>query len=91
MTRQSRPMLREPVGELVVAGVRELGDHVGRRLEVGLDRRLGAAADDDDVIDPGAERLVDDELERRRVADRHQLLRHGLGGREEAGPGPAAG
>ena len=54
---------------------------VGR--EVAFDRRLVAAADDHDVIDPRSERLVDDDLDRRRVTDRHQFLRDGLGRREE--------
>ena len=75
----------EPVGGVVVALVAQHRDDVVVALEVALDRRLGVAADDDDVIDPGPQRLVDDELDRRRVADRHQLLGHRLGRWEEPG------
>ncbi len=48
-------------------------------LEVGLDRRLVDAGDDDDVVDSGTDGLVDDQLQRRGVDDRQQLLRNGLG------------
>ncbi len=51
--------------------------------EVGLDRRLVAAAHHDDVVDARAERLVDHDLQRRLVADREQFLRNGLRGGKE--------
>ena len=37
------------------------------------------------MVDAGAERLVDDQLQHRRVADRQQLLGHRLGRRQEPG------
>jgi hypothetical protein len=64
-------------------------DDLGRRLEVRLDGRLGSAGHEHHVVDPGAGGLVDDQLQRRDVADRQQLLGNGLREREE--PGPQAG
>ena len=43
------------------------------------------------MVDAGAERLVDDELQGRRVTDRQQLLGDCLGRREEPGPHPGGG
>ena len=46
--------------------------------------RLVAAGDEDEVLDAGLARLVDHILERRPVDDGQHLLRHGLGGGQEA-------
>jgi len=62
---------------------------LGRPIEVILDRLLAPSRDDQDVGEPGADRLLDDELDRRRVDQRQHLLGHGLGGRQE--PGAEAG
>lgn len=58
------------------------------RLEVGLDAWLEPAGDDHDVIDAGPERLVDHELQQRRIADGKQLLRKSFGGGQEPGTEP---
>ena len=73
----------ETLGDVDLALRLERADQRVVGAEVRLDRRLVAAAHHDDVIDPGAERLVDHDLQRRLVADREQFLRNGLGGGEE--------
>ena len=75
----------QPVGDVVLALVAQAGHEGVVGLEVALDRRLAPARHDDDVVDPGTERLVDDDLDRRRVTDRHQFLRDRLGHGEEPG------
>ncbi len=63
-------------------------ERVDERLvggEVGVEGRLRTAADDHDVVAPGSERLVDDQLDRRPIADREQLLRNGFRCRKETG------
>ena len=56
-----------------------------------LDRRFVAAGDEDEMLDAGLARLVDDVLQHRPVDDRQHFLRHGLGRRQksraEAGDG----
>ena len=90
-----RPPVRadaaDPLGELATALRLERLDHFGTVLEVRLDAGLRLARHDDDVVDAGAERLVDDDLQQRGVADRQQLLRHRLGGRQEPGSHPGRG
>ena len=54
-----------------------------------LDHGLVAAGDEDEVLDAGLARLVDDVLDERPVDDRQHFLRHGLGRRQE--PGAEAG
>ena len=49
-----------------------------------LDRRFGAAGDEDELLDAGRLRLLDRILDQRLVDDRQHLLGHGLGGRQEA-------
>ena len=51
-----------------------------------LDDALVAAGDEDEMLDAGFARFVHDVLDHRPVDDRQHLLRHGLGGRQEAGP-----
>ena len=75
----------EPLGDLGLALRLERTDQGVVGTEVGLDRRLVAAAHHDDVVDPGTERLVDHDLQRRLVADREQFLRNGLRRGEETG------
>ena len=55
-------------------------------VEMVLDDPLVAACDEDEMLDPGVLGLVDDVLENRAVDDRHHLLGHRLGGRQEPGP-----
>ncbi len=50
-----------------------------------LDRRLVAAGDHDEMLDPGLPRLVDRVLDDRAVDDGEHLLGHRLGRRQEAG------
>ena len=71
------------LGVLALAGQLQLELDVA--VEVVLDGPLVAAGDDEDVVDPGGDGLLDDVLDRRRVDDREHLLGLGLGGREEPG------
>ena len=50
-----------------------------------LDDALVAPGDEDEMLDAGLTRLVDDKLDERPVDDRQHLLRHGLGGGQKAG------
>ena len=52
-------------------------------VEVVLDGALAAAGDDEDVGEPGRDRLLHHVLDRRLVDDRQHLLRLALRGREE--------
>ena len=54
-------------------------------VEMVLDHRLVAAGDEDEMLDAGLARLVDHVLDDRPVDDGQHLLRHGLGGGQEAG------
>src|SRR6516162_4309863 len=54
-------------------------------IEVILDDALVATGDEDEMLDAGLPRLVDDMLDQRPVDDRQHLLGHGLGGGQEAG------
>ena len=54
-------------------------------VEMVLDDALVAAGDEDEMLDAGLARLVDHMLDQRPVDDRQHLLRHGLGGGQEAG------
>ena len=54
-----------------------------------LDDALVAPGDEDEVLDAGLARLVDDVLDQRPVDHRQHLLGHGLGGGQE--PGAEAG
>ena len=71
-------LLLEQVLELVV------------EVEVILDRALLGRGDDDDLLDPGGDRLFDRVLDDRLVDQRQHLLRLGLRRRQEAGA-PARG
>ena len=53
-------------------------------VEMVLDHALVAPGDEDEMLDAGLARLVDDMLDQRPVDDRQHLLRHGFGGRQEA-------
>lgn len=54
-------------------------------VEMILDHALVAACDEDEMLDAGLARLVDDVLDHGPVDDRQHFLRHGLGGGEETG------
>ena len=58
-------------------------------VEMIFDDALVAAGDEDEMLDAGLARLVDDMLNQRPVDHRQHLLRHGLGGRQK--PGAEAG
>ncbi len=55
-------------------------------VEMVLDDALVAPGDEDEMLDAGLPRLVDDMLDHRPVDHRQHLLGHGLGGGQEAGP-----
>ena len=48
-----------------------------------LDHRLAPSGDEDEMLDAGRLRLVDDVLHHRPVDDRQHFLRHRLGGGQE--------
>ena len=50
-----------------------------------LDRALGAAGDEKELLDAGGLRLLDRILDQRLVDDRQHLLWHRLGRRQKAG------
>ncbi len=54
-------------------------------IEMVLDRALGAAGDEDELLDAGVDRLLDGILNQWLVDDGQHFLRHRLGRREEAG------
>ena len=54
-------------------------------IEVVLDDRLVAAGDEDEMLDAGLARLVDDVLDQRPVDHRQHFLRHGFGGGQKSG------
>ena len=71
-----------------------LGEHLLElelAVEMVLDDALVAAGDEDEMLDAGLARLVDHMLDQRPVDDRQHLLRHRLGGGQEAGAKPGHG
>src|SRR5690606_24338032 len=54
-------------------------------VEMILDHALVAAGDEDEMLDAGFARLVDDMLDDRPVDDGQHFLRHGLGRGKKAG------
>ena len=76
---------------LVLAAAREGRLELGRAVEVVLDRLLGPAGHDEDVLDARRHGLLDDVLDPRLVDQGDHLLGRRLGGREEAGAEPRGG
>ena len=73
-------------GELVVlAALRQRVVELELHVEMVLDDRLVAAGHEDEMLDAGFARLVDDILDDRPVDDGQHFLGDGLGGRKEAG------
>jgi hypothetical protein len=88
-------------GEARLAGLRQLALEFGELggfaarfegvlelellVEMVLDDALVTAGDEDEVLDAGLAGLIDRVLDQRAVDDRQHFLRHGLGGRKEAG------
>src|SRR5207253_4777948 len=60
-------------------------------VEMVLDHALVAAGDENEMLDAGLARLVDDVLDQRPVDHRQHFLGHGFGGGEEAGAEPGNG
>src|SRR5690606_17144135 len=56
-----------------------------RLVEMILDHSLVAPGDENEVLDSGRARLVDDMLDHRPIDDGQHLLRHGLGRGKKAG------
>ena len=73
---------------VLVALVGEQQLELDRAVEVVLDGLLAPPGDDQDVLDPGGDRLLDHVLDRGLVDQREHLLGLGLGRREETGPQP---
>src|SRR5882724_1178977 len=57
-----------------------------RTIEMILDDALVTSGDEDEMLDAGLPRLVNDVLDHRPVDDRQHFLGHGLGGGQESGP-----
>src|SRR5579863_1142299 len=55
------------------------------QVEMVLDDAFVAAGDEDEMLDPGFARLLDDMLEHRPIDDGEHFLGHGLGRRQESG------
>ncbi|MNY37316.1 hypothetical protein D3C86_1718720 [compost metagenome] len=80
-------------GQLGVHGLQNFGLALGQKLglqldlvvEIVLDGLFGAAGDEDDVLDPRLARLFHDVAEDGPINDVQQLLRRGLGARQDAG------
>jgi hypothetical protein len=75
--------------ELDLAAVLEELLEGGMGVEVILDDARAGADDDDDLLDPGGDRLLDRVLDDRPVDERQDLLRDGFRRGQE--PGPVAG
>ena len=80
-----RQVVRETreLGVLAALGQRDL--QLELAVEVVLDHALVAAGDENQMLDAGLARLVDDVLDQRPVDHRQHFLRHGFGRRQEAG------
>src|SRR5207245_4972513 len=70
--------------EIALAFLLEEVLELGCQVEMILDRALAASRDEDDLREPGVDRLLHHVLDRRDVDDRQHLLRNGLGGGQEA-------
>ena len=79
------------VGHIVIALGAKGAFQFGVRVEMILDRALGAAGDEDQIGDPGGDGLFDGILDDRLVDDGQQLFRHGLGGGQKARAQPRHG
>ena len=81
----ARPRLQPlQAGQLVVlAALRQRVVELELDVEMVFDDRLVAAGDEDEMLDAGLARLVDDILDDRPVDDRQHLLGDGLGGGQE--------
>jgi hypothetical protein len=62
------------------------GLELGRAVEMVVDRGLAPSDDDQDVVEPGAHGLLDDQLDRRHVDHGQHHLGLRLRGRQEPGP-----
>ncbi len=56
-----------------------------RIIEIILYGPLAPAGDDDQVVNPGGDRFLNNILDDRPIDQGEHLLRHGLGGREKPG------
>ena len=86
-----RQLLPQEIERLVLLPLEQRHLQLELAVEVVLDDALVAAGDEDEVLDPGLARLVDDMLDQGPVDHRQHLLRHGLGRRQEAGAEPGHG
>ena len=69
---------------LRLAALRQRALELELDVEMVLDDALVAPGDEDEMLDAGGARLVDDVLDHRPVDDGQHLLRHRLGGGQEA-------
>ena len=86
-----RQLLPQEIERLVLLPFEQRHLQLELAVEVVLDDALVAAGDEDEVLDAGLPRLVDDMLDQRPVDHRQHLLRHRLGRRQEAGAEPGDG
>ena len=79
--RRLQPL--QPGELLVLAALGQRVVELELEVEMIFDHRLVAAGDEDEMLDAGFPRLVDDILDDGPVDDREHLLRNGLGGRKK--------
>ena len=84
-----RQILIEIFERLVLLPIAQRHFQFELAVEMILDDAFVAAGDEDEMLDAGRARLVDDMLDQRPVDHRQHFLRHGFGGRQE--PGTEAG
>ena len=85
---------RSAVSASKLGGLAARGEHLFELelpVEMVLDDALVAAGDEDEMLDAGVPRLVDDMLNDRTVDDGQHLLGHRLGRGQEAGAEPCHG
>ena len=86
-----RQVLPEEIERFVLLPLQQGHLQLELPVEMVFDDRLVAAGDEDEMLDAGLARFVDDMLDQRPVDDRQHLFRHGLGGRQEPGAEPGNG
>ena len=80
-----RQILRQRIEVGLAVLTRQRGFQFKLAVEVVLDDAFVAAGDENEMLDAGFLRLVDDVLDQRTIDDGQHFLRHRLGGGKEAG------
>ena len=80
-----RQIAREKIERLALLPLEQRHFQFELAVEMIFDDAFVAAGDEDEMLDAGLARLVDDMLDQRPVDHRQHFLRHGLGRRQEPG------